>query len=97
MLIVKGNEPDSGHGSPQTDFCELRRRLAVPSSLNDGHRQRLRELAQKVAQIQASGGECRRVDISEHVSDALNGEEPREAGKEPRDGRRRRSCASTAE
>jgi len=95
MLIVKGDEPDSGNGSPQTDFCELRRRLATPSSLDDANKQRLRELAQKVAKIQASGGECHRVDISEYVSEILKEEETLEAGKEPRDGRRR-SCTCTS-
>ena len=76
----------------QTDFKELRRRLAVPSTLGDEHKQRLSELARLVAKIQASGGECLRVDLSHYVTDALNTMDMIEAGEEPRDGRRRQPC-----
>ena len=58
-------------GCPSADLAELRHDLARPSQVNDGHRQRLLDLAQRVARVQALGGEYRRVSLSEHVQAAL--------------------------
>ena len=56
------------HGGRRTNFAELRRRLASPSSLDQGQRQRLLELARSVARVQARGDEYGRVQVSEYVS-----------------------------
>ena len=60
-------------GFGQPSLAELRRHLANPSSLNDGHRQRLLELASRVASVQALGGEFVRVSLSEQAKAALGG------------------------
>ncbi len=57
-------------GGRVTDFAELRRRLASPSSLDQGQRQRLLELARSVARVQARGDGYGRVQVSEYVSGA---------------------------
>ena len=54
------------------ELAELRSLLARPSLLTDGHRQRLRDLAQRVARVQAMGGEYRRVGLSDSALQALN-------------------------
>jgi len=57
-------------GRLPTDFAELRRLLASPSRLTDGHRQRLLDLARRVARVQALGGEYRRVSLSDRAAAA---------------------------
>jgi len=59
------------HGSGAAELAELRRDLARPSRLDDGHRQRLLDLAQRVARVQGLGGEYSRVSLSEYVSSAI--------------------------
>lgn len=74
MLIPAESGSDScgRHGGRRTKFAELRRRLASPSSLDQGQRQRLLELTRSVARVQARGDEYGRVKISEFVSVALD-------------------------
>ena len=59
----------NGRGRPS--LAELRRHLANPSSMSDGHRQRLSELARRLARVQALGGEYVRVGLSEQARAAL--------------------------
>jgi hypothetical protein len=51
-------------GRDRGSFAELRRALAKPSVLGDGHRRRLLDLAQRLARVQALGGEYARVGLS---------------------------------
>ena len=52
-------------------LAELRRRLSSPSTLDEGHRQRLLDLAQRLARVQALGDEHGRVEFSEQALAAL--------------------------
>lgn len=58
-------------GSSAADFSQLRRRLGNPASLNGRDRQRLTELARRVARLRAMGDEYLRVELSEHVARLL--------------------------
>lgn len=72
MLISQSlSDPTVGHGSPRTDLAELRRRLAAPSMMDDGDRQRLVDLVRRLARVRALGGEYLRVDISEYAVEEL--------------------------
>jgi len=57
-------------GCQPVSLAELRHQLARPSSMTDGHRQRLLELVHKLERVQSLGGEYSRVDVSSFVSDA---------------------------
>ena len=59
-------------GSGQANVAELRDQLAEPSTLSDGNRQRLLELARRLARVQALGDEYVRVGFSESAMDALD-------------------------
>ena len=65
MLIPQKaqRKPVVGHGRPAIGLAELRRRLANEASLDDAHRQRLLELAQRLARVQALGDEYARVTL----------------------------------
>ena len=73
MLIPQQAESASGrrHGSPSGSLAELRRRLAEPSTLSDGQRQRLLELTTRLARVRALGDEYSRVDLSDYAKAAL--------------------------
>ncbi len=58
-------------GSGRGGLAELRRQLAEPSALNDGNRQRLLELARRLARVRSLGDEYVRVDFSDSAMDAL--------------------------
>jgi len=58
-------------GSRRIDMAELRRLLARPSDLDDGHRQRLLDLSRRLARVQALGNGYARVTFSEHAAAAL--------------------------
>ena len=45
-------------------MAELRSQLATPSRISDGNRQRLLDLAQRLAAVQALGDEYGRVEFS---------------------------------
>jgi len=59
-------------GRLPADLAELRHLLARPSQLTDGHRQRLLDLARRVARVQALGGEYRRVSLSDVAAKAAD-------------------------
>jgi hypothetical protein len=65
---------DRRQGGRRVSFAELRHSLAKPSRLNEDHRQRLIDLAQRVARVQALGGGYRRVSLSDHASAAISQE-----------------------
>ena len=72
MLIPQ--ESSSGkcrrQGSGRANLAELRCQLAEPAGLNDAYRQRLTDLATRVARIQALGNEYARVELSDYVQRA---------------------------
>lgn len=59
-------------GSRGIDLAELRSQLASPSSFEDGHRQRLLELSQRLARVQALGNEYARLELSHFVTAAMD-------------------------
>lgn len=59
-------------GGRTNGIAELRRQLARPSQLTDGHRQRLLDLATRLKRVQALGGEYRRVTLSDFATTALH-------------------------
>jgi hypothetical protein len=61
-------------GLRPAEIAELRRDLARPSMISDGHRQRLLDLARRVAQVNSLGGEYRRVSLSEYAQAAIGNE-----------------------
>jgi hypothetical protein len=61
------------HGSDWPSLAELRRQLEAPSAMTDGNRQRLRELAGRLARVQALGGGYVRVGLSQTAETALRG------------------------
>jgi hypothetical protein len=68
MLIPQTAPCETGrHGGRPVSLAELRRALAKPSALGDGHRRRLRDLAQRLARVQALGDEYARVGFSPAV------------------------------
>lgn len=73
MLIPQHPQRDSrvGQGSPRVSFAELRKELASPSRISDGVRQRLLELAQRVAHVQELGDEYARVGLSEEAAQGV--------------------------
>ena len=72
MLISQGlSELKGGQGCSPTSFAELRRQMANPSSMDNGHRQRLVDFAQQLARIQALGDEYLRVGFSENAAAML--------------------------
>ena len=73
MLIsqeVHGQAPPA-QGSAPSGLAELRRQLAEPSALCDGNRQRLLELARRLARVRTLGDEYVRVGFSDGAMDAL--------------------------
>jgi hypothetical protein len=67
MLISQQDRSEARRrqGSPRIDFAQLRRQLASPSEIPDGHRQRLLELAGRLARVRALGDEYCRVELSD--------------------------------
>ena len=61
-----------GQGGPRTSLAELRRRLARPSRLDQGHRQRLLELTQRLARVRELGAAFGRVECSGYVLAAMS-------------------------
>ncbi|MFP3937709.1 MAG: hypothetical protein ACLFVW_05150 [Phycisphaerae bacterium] len=60
------------HGRRSVRLAELRSRIVHPSQLGDGDRQRLVDLAKRLARVQALGGEYGRVGFSDEAQAALN-------------------------
>jgi len=65
------DEVGGRQGCRRVSLAELRRQLARPSELSDGHRQRLLELARRLVRVQALTDEHARVAFSEHALEAL--------------------------
>ncbi|HAU38078.1 MAG TPA: hypothetical protein DCX07_10235 [Phycisphaerales bacterium] len=64
-------ELDGRQGSRAASLSELRRQLAEPTRIQDGHRQRLLDLVCRLARVQALGGEYARVAFSDAATAAL--------------------------
>ena len=62
---------DQRQGGRVVSLAELRRHLSDPSSIDGGHRQRLLELARRLARVQALGDEYARVCMSDPAAAAL--------------------------
>ncbi len=62
------------NGCGRGNLAELRGQLADPSTLSDGNRQRLLELARRLARVRRLGDEYVRVELSEHSREALGSE-----------------------
>ena len=62
----------AGHGGPAISLAELRRHLASPSTLADGHRQRLLELERRLGRVRALGSEYARLGLSQFVTSAMD-------------------------
>ena len=67
MLIPQQAECENGRwqGSRRISFAQVRRQLANPSQIPDGHRQRLLDLAKRLARVKALGDEYTRVELSD--------------------------------
>jgi hypothetical protein len=76
MLISQQAQRETGRwqGSPRISFAQLRRQLANPSSISDGHRQRLLDLAKRLARVKALGDEYSRVELSDAAATAVGAE-----------------------
>jgi len=74
MLIPQKAPSEAGrpNGIGRLSLAELRRRLADPATTGGGTRQRLVELARRLARIQALGDEYGRVGFSEMALAALD-------------------------
>ena len=70
MFTSRKSSDDLGdrQGGRWANLSELRHELAKPSQLTDGHRQRLVDLAQRVARVQELGEAYTRVSLSEYVT-----------------------------
>jgi hypothetical protein len=69
MLISQNpGESANEHGGSAADFAKLRRQLGDPASLDVWGRQRLMELARRLARVRAMGDEYLRVDLSEYAT-----------------------------
>ncbi|MBN1553327.1 MAG: hypothetical protein JXA11_01170 [Phycisphaerae bacterium] len=73
MMLISRNPDETAteQGRSGVDFAHLRRRLGDPASLDDRDRQRLMELARRVARVRAMGDEYLRVELSDQASGAL--------------------------
>lgn len=73
MLISQEAQSETGRwqGSPRISFAQLRRQLANPSEISDGHRQRLQDLAKKLARVKALGDGYSRVELSDAAAAAV--------------------------
>jgi hypothetical protein len=73
MLIPRRAEGERAQqGSGAGSLAELRGRLADPSALTNGHRQRLLELVRRAARVQALGDEYAGVGLSDYVTTAMD-------------------------
>ena len=59
-------------GSRGISLAELRSQLASPSSFEDGHRQRLLDLSQRLARVRALGNKYARLELSHFVTSAMD-------------------------
>lgn len=75
MLISQqaSSQTRARQGCQAASLAELRSGLEEPTRLNGRHRQRLLDLAQRVARIQALGDGYRRVSLSDIACEAISG------------------------
>lgn len=68
-MLISRTRCESGNeqGRSATDFAQLRRQLGDPASLDRRGRQRLVDLARRLARVRALGDEYLRVSFSEHA------------------------------
>jgi hypothetical protein len=72
MLISQSQSETIGRqGSRSPDFAELRRQVANPSEMDESSRQRLMDLARRLARVRAMGDEYHRVDLSDYAASVL--------------------------
>jgi hypothetical protein len=72
MLIPQcQSETNDEQGRSRSDLAELRRQLVDATATGPASRQRLMNMAQRLARVQALGDEYRRVDFSEAARQAL--------------------------
>ena len=73
MLISQSAQggPAGTNGLASVDIAELRRQLANPSTVSDATRQRLLQLARRLARVRALRDEYLRVDFSPYVAAIL--------------------------
>ena len=73
MLIPQNAqcEANQRQGCREIALAELRRSLANPSALSDGHRQRLLELSRRLARVGALGDGYSRVVLSDAAQAAM--------------------------
>lgn len=60
------------HGRRPVSLAELRSRLAGPLGFEGDHQQRLHELSQRLARVQALGIEYARLELSEFAATAMD-------------------------
>ena len=67
MLVPQQAQRETGRwqGSPRISFAQLRRQLANPSDIPDRHRQRLLDLAKRLARVKALGDEYSGLEMSD--------------------------------
>ncbi len=74
MLVPQQvGKPRRGQGRSRVSIAELRRQLSSPQTASSGQRQRLLELANRLASIRLLGNELNRVDLSSHAKAMLSG------------------------
>jgi hypothetical protein len=72
MLISQCHgDPSARQGCQAADLAELRRQLQQPSMIDDACRQRLVDLARRLARVRALGNEYHRVFFGEAAQEAL--------------------------
>ncbi len=76
MLVSQQTQSGSDvrHGSLRAVLAELKRQSADPSSIDDGLRQRLLVLTQRLARVRSLGSEYARVSLSGHAQRILGAE-----------------------
>jgi len=59
------------HGGRDVSLAEVRRLVVAPLAMNERHRQRLLNLAQRLARVRALGDEYAGIELSEYVTAAM--------------------------
>ncbi|MFW6132724.1 MAG: hypothetical protein ACOC8F_02415 [Planctomycetota bacterium] len=75
-IMLASQSPLSGarsrHGCPRASLAEVRNGLATPGKLEHRHRQRLQELAARLARVRELGGEYTGIELSEYAAAAMD-------------------------
>jgi hypothetical protein len=74
MMLISQNPDEFAdeQGCSAADFAQLRRQLDDPASLDGRGRQRLMELARRLARVRAMGDKYLRVTFSENSEHAIS-------------------------